>query len=370
MDGGRRHRRNLHRPGRVRAGCGRAAHHQGAVGAGRSVHRRDQRARRVVPQRRGAARDRLAGARDDGRHQRGARIRRRARRAADHARLPRGLRGARLGAAGSRPSCSTPSSASRRCWCRSRAPRRSPSASTIRATVLEPLDEQAVRAAPHGGSRARACEAVAVCYLFSFRNPRARGTHRRDPCRGGAELADLAVVARASGHPRIPAPLDHRDRRLCGPDHGALPGQPRPAAQGARRHHAAGLPDAVERRPDAHHHGRALSQPDPDLGACRRRGRRQRARAHHRPPQPRDLGYRRHQHRHQRDRRRARQRDQQRPYRRAGHRHADAGGAHARRRRRHHRVDRPRRTDEGRPAERGRGSRPGLLRPRRHARRR
>ena len=57
------------------------------------------RARRAVPQRIGAARNRLPRAWDDGRHQCGARIRRRARGTADHARFPRGLRGARLGAA-------------------------------------------------------------------------------------------------------------------------------------------------------------------------------------------------------------------------------------------------------------------------------
>ena len=40
VDGRGRYRRNLHRPGRVRAGLGRAAHHQGAVGAGRPVRPR------------------------------------------------------------------------------------------------------------------------------------------------------------------------------------------------------------------------------------------------------------------------------------------------------------------------------------------
>jgi N-methylhydantoinase A len=39
-----------------------------------------------------------------------------------------------------------------------------------RGTVLEPLDEQAVRAAARR-LKARGVEAVAVCYLFSFRNP-------------------------------------------------------------------------------------------------------------------------------------------------------------------------------------------------------
>ena len=45
--------------------------------------------------------------------------------------------------------------------------------------------------------------------------------------------------------------------------------EPRPPAQGARHRDAAGFPDAVERRADAHHHGRALSQPDTDLRARR-----------------------------------------------------------------------------------------------------
>ena len=65
------------------------------------------------------------------------------------------------------PSCSTPSFASRRCSSRSRAPRRS------RARRLSGDRARAARRAGGAGRAAaqgKGVQAVAVCYLFSFRN--------------------------------------------------------------------------------------------------------------------------------------------------------------------------------------------------------
>ncbi len=180
---------------------------------------------------------------------------------------------------------------------------------------------------------------------------RPRATRRRDHRRGSAGRAHLAVVERPAGHPRIPAAVDDGHRRLCRPQDRELSGPPRRPAVAGRRRHAATLPDAVERRTDAHFDRCAASQSDIVVGPGRRRHRRDRIGTARRRAARRHLRHGRHQHRHQRHRRRPGPRDDGRQYRRPGYRHADAEGAHARRRRRHHRLGRQGRSAQSRSAQ-------------------
>ena len=281
------------------------------------------------------------------------RIQRRRHRPVDHARVSRRLRGARLVAADrqrsdrhllpqaaaigaatahrrSRPSGwitrvrssrrSTRRSCVPRCAaCAIRACRRSRYASCSRSSIPR------TSSAPPRSSREEA-------------PGRAASRCRRTSCRVIREYPRLSTtVINAYVGPKIENYL----RRL-----------ERPAVAGRRRD-AAALPDAVERRTDAHF----------DVGA---RASRTRHCCRARPPasspasnwrsatgerQHRHLRHGRHQHRHQRHRRRPDPRDDGRQYRRPGHRHADAEGAHARRRRRHHRLGRQGRSAQSRSAK-------------------
>ena len=117
--------------------------------------------------------------------------------------------------------------------------------------MLTPLDEADVRRAVRrlAARRRRGDRGVLPVLVPQSRARAARGAHHR---RGSAARARLAVLDRAAGDPRISAPVDDRDRRLCRPARSSAiwcGSAERLAA--ARRHDAAALSDAVERRPDA-----------------------------------------------------------------------------------------------------------------------
>ena len=131
--------------------------------------------------------------------------------------------------------------------------------------VIDPLDEACVREAAQR-LKAKGVETVAVCYLFSFRNP----AHEE---RTAEVLAEEEPAWRISLSSRI-LPVIREYPRLSTTVVDAYVG---PIMERylveldrqLKQHGIAtsGFSDAVERRADAHHHGRAFSQPDIDLGA-------------------------------------------------------------------------------------------------------
>ena len=192
--------------------------------------------------------DRLLRPRHHHHHQRAPGDARRQGRALDHQGLPRGAGdpdpGARrqpvrlfLCQAG-RPSP------------RKASPGKSPSAPTTPATSSLPLDQEAVRQAARE-LKAAGVESIAVCYLFSFMNPRHEEATRAHHRAGISRRARVAVERGPAAHPRMAAALHHPAQRLSRAGDGALHRPPQRRPRPRRRAHAAALPDAVERRRDA-----------------------------------------------------------------------------------------------------------------------
>ena len=137
--------------------------------------------------------------------------------------------------------------------------------------IETPLDEASLIAAIAGLERSEV-EAVAVCYLHAWRDPRARGAHRRRPARGAARRLRLAVRRGAAPDQGVRAGLHDGRERLCRAGARALPRPARgaPPGRGVRR----ADPDRpIPRRPrDDRRFGPARG----GRGAVRPRGRRRR----------------------------------------------------------------------------------------------
>ena len=90
-------------------------------------------------------------------------------------------------------------------------------------------------------------EAVAVCFLFSFLNPRPRAARQGDPRGGAAGRPPLDQPRGRAPAPRVRALLDHRAERVHRPEDQPLPApHARRAARDRARH---GLPpDGLQRR--------------------------------------------------------------------------------------------------------------------------
>ena len=222
--------------------------------------------------------------------------------------------------------------------------------------VVTPLDEDALRASVAQPGRARASmqSPSASCSPSSTR--RTSGVRPKSWREEAPGLPHFGLERGAARHPRISAAIDHGDRCLCRAPHRQLSRKPRKPSRRARRHHAAEIPDAVERRADADFARCAPSEPDAAVRARGRRHRRRRSRADDQARPCRHLRHGRHVDRHQRHRRRRHPRNVAGPDRWPGHWHADAARAHAGRGRRHGRRNRQGRTVEGRPAQLGLGA--------------
>ena len=208
-----------------------------------------------------------------------------------------------------------------------------------------------------------------------LRQSGARGDAEGDHCRQGPSPAQKPLVRGAAGDQGVRAHLDDGDQRLCHADRRHLPAG---AAQGARRRRHPGPPaaDAVERRPD-HRWGRGRAADEHHrIRSGRRRGRRPGAGPRQGPRQDHHLRHGRHDRQGLDGRaRRGRARPGIRRRRRHHDRlaaadrrrlHAEGAGDRPRRGRRRRRLaclDRRRRRPAGRPGERRRLARPGLLRP-------
>ena len=146
-----------------------------------------------------------------------------------------------------------------------------------RGEVVAPLDEDGVRGAVR---RLAAAGRRGDRRLLPVLVPQSRRTSGAPPRIVADEAPDVrhfAVVVGAAGDPRISAAVDHRDRRLCRAHASStICCGSRSGCDAARRHHAAALSDAVERRADAHLDRRAPSEPDVAVGPGRRRHRRRR----------------------------------------------------------------------------------------------
>ena len=129
---------------------------------------------------RARGRHRLFLPRHHRRHQRAARRQGRQDRPAGDRRLPRHLPGRPSRRGPTAPRSSTSCTTSRRCWCRRAAPARSRSGSISAATVLRAARRGGAARRPCASSQAQNIESIAVCLLFSFLHPRARGARARD----------------------------------------------------------------------------------------------------------------------------------------------------------------------------------------------
>ena len=355
----RRHRRHLHGPGRARRGHGRRLHQQGAQHAARSPRRRAPlrrpggRAARGLPPRH---------PRHDHRHQC----------------APRANRG--RGRASSRPRASATSSRSgaaisSRCTTCStgvRAPLvprgrclEVPERLGARGEILVPLDEDAVKnAARRLAARGRRVRGGGLPLLVSRPGPRA--ARRRDRRPRAARRRRLGVASDHAGVAGVRADEHHRRQRLYPARHGPLPRRVRPGARRTR------LP-----RPGARHAvqwRRVLARGGRGRSPCTRwsRGRRRAPRAARasRESSARTGS--------SRSTWAARRRSapsssaaSSRPRTSTtsdGHPRAHPGDRHqgGERRRRDHRLDRHGGRAHPRSAERGRRSRPRVLRARRH----
>ena len=111
--------------------------------------------------------------------------------------------------------------------------RRADAAPTARS--LQAPDEAYVERAGRASWRDKGIEAIAVCFLHSYANPRTSSWSRAMPC---GELAPgharLALVRGGARDPRVRAHLDHRRQRLRPGPGRALPARAGAAAARAR----------------------------------------------------------------------------------------------------------------------------------------
>ena len=228
--------------------------------------------------------------------------------------------------------------------------------------VIEPLLAEDVAGAV-AQARGRRCRSGRGVLSVRLRQPRPRAGGGRDHSHDRARPLRIAVARGQSGMARIRAHGLDRGQRLYRSAGLALPADAGRAVAPA----LSALPradDEIRRRRGERPHAGAHADPDRDVGAGGRR--------HRRPPSRRRQGHRQSHHlRHRRD--------QLRHGGAAGPAAVQVGGdggaasaAHAhrrhrnhRRRRRQHRVGATGPRSQGRSAERGRPSRPGVLRPRR-----
>ena len=229
-----------------------------------------------------------------------------------------------------------------------------------RGAILGPLQEEDVRAAA-AALRDTDVEAVAICFLWSFKNPGPRAPGRRNPPRGAPRRLHLHLQRPGPARRRVRAHRHHARERLPRAGDLALHGGAR-AAPGPAEPPAARL----ERERHERLRGRPRSRAHVALGPIGRRDRLAVPGRGARPQQRHHLRHGRHvdRRRADRERRRAgadRDRDRQIPPAAAdGRRQGD---------RRRRRLDRPRRGGRlpaGGPPVRGRRAGPGVLRRRRH----
>ena len=109
-----------------------------------------------------------------------------------------------------------------------------PERSDYAGNVIVPLDQEAVRQAARE-LKAAGVESIAVCYLFSFINPRHEAETRAHDRRGAARRARVAVERGAAAHPRMAAALDHAAQRLSRAGDGPLHRPPQRQASTRRR---------------------------------------------------------------------------------------------------------------------------------------
>ena len=220
-------------------------------------------------------------------------------------------------------------------------------------------------ARPCASSRREKIESLAVCLLFSFLHPAARGARARDRRRGDAGLQHLAVVRDRAADPRV-LPAEHdRHQRLPAADPGALHRAARAPPQRGRPDHAAEIHHAVERRHGDLRRRRAQGGDHRAVRPGRRRHRRRLCLPDDRLPEHHHLRHGRHLLRRRADQGRRALDRQPRQDRRPRPRGADDGHQHRERGRRHHRQRRPLRRAQGRPGKRRRDAGPGLLLARR-----
>ena len=232
----------------------------------------------------------------------------------------------------------------------------------FRGEVLRPLDEEALRATLRDLARQQPAS-IAVCLLFSFLYPAARGARRRHHRRGTAGMQHFAVVGGAAPDPRVLSAVHHRDQRLSPADPRTLHRQSRPPPRRRRRRDAAEIHHAVQWRHVDLRSGGASGGDDRAVGPGRRRdgGRCGRSRAGH--PGHHHLRHGRHLLRRRPDPGWPAAGVGSRQDRGARHRRADDGYQHGERRRRdHRRSERPRRDRSG-AAKRRCDAGPRLLRP-------
>ena len=114
-------------------------------------------------------------------------------------------------------------------------------------SVLVPLDEEKAREQVRRLKEA-GVEAVAVCFLFSFLEPGARGAGRRDRARGVPGRVPLGLVGGAAAVPRVRALLDRLPERVHRPARLPLRPPARGGARGDGREDRAPPDDLGERR--------------------------------------------------------------------------------------------------------------------------
>ncbi len=226
-----RHRRHVHRRDLIDEETGAVVDREGALDAGRPVARAScTRSSARSPRARWNVAGRLRRPRDDRRDERDHRGQDRAQRLRHDRRLPRPARDRAPGAADAlRHAVREAARRSSRATARSGSRERLGPAGEVLAAA-----RRGVGARGGGGAAARGRRVGRRLPAPLLRQPRARAAGRRDPRRGAAGRAGLALVRGRARVPRVPARIDDRDQRgRSGPSSsatssGSRGGSPRP----------------------------------------------------------------------------------------------------------------------------------------------